>query len=95
MHDPDARKRRVEVELVSLDARDEAAHREERVRARPAPEEGERVRHRTALREAAQHEPVVRQSVEELGQRGIAPRERLALGRADPAEHVPVCSSGR
>ena len=71
--DRDGRRAR-EVELEALDRRDEPAQRDQRGRARPAGGEAERVRHRRALREAADDRPVepdarlVRQRVEPGGE---------------------------
>src|SRR6476646_7035302 len=39
--------------------------------------------------------PLIPQPVEKLDERRVARRERLALGRADPAEHVPVRTARR
>ena len=58
VRDRDRRERRLEVGLPALDRRDEAAEREQRLRARPALPEPERVAHHRALREAAEHDAV-------------------------------------
>jgi hypothetical protein len=91
----------LEVELEALDARDEAAEREDRSRAWALRGETERIRHHRALREAAENEPVRRERVllehpvHPVRQRRKRLQERLAVRRADLSQDVPVASSRR
>ncbi len=92
--DRDRRKRRRQVELESVDRRDEAAEGEHRGGARPALSEAERVRHHRSLREAADHRALGREAerVDELGERRVRLEERVAVRIADLAA---PCTSAR
>ena len=99
--DRDRRQRRRQVELEPLDGRDERAEHGERRRSRPPAAQAQRIRHHAALREPAQHQPVVpetvlrQEAVQPLRCRRVAQIERRRLGRADPTERVPVRAAGR
>ena len=93
--DRDRRERAGVVELPAVDDGDEARERDDRRRARAAAPEADREAHHRALREAAEHDPLVRQRVDEPGRGGEALGERRRVREADARHRVPVRAAGR
>ena len=97
----DGGQRRRQVELETLDRRDEAAQRDQRDRSRPSGTETQGVAHHGALRESAEHEPLRSHAV--VGQEVVQPAhglrihavERPRIGEAELPERVPVPATGR